>query len=574
MKLGKRTLKGRVNIVILLSIIMTVLLFGGAILYLAISFSKSEATLLTKYMGFNISQEMNSDCFLKNRVIKGLEEFDPQKPDCKDWIEHLKERQSFDLLCSESDEQTTEKEKEIKEGNISDTESKKDSDSKDEKSTEYKGMLFFDMAKMVSTNIVLNNKVIYKSENVEEGKSLDSHKKTYTGLKKFINSFYSESNSSYPLYGSSGKVVGSITTEVNIDYMASVIASLFFGILVIGLISLIIAGIVSRLLVTPLIKPLAVLNEKIRSLATEDKGGYVNKQIILNKPLEEIKELAESTNMVIQKIESYNELLKDQKEELEAQNLELLESRKQVEETQALLVQTEKMASVGQLTAAITHEINTPLGAINSNVQLSAMILDTVFEDSTVLINEELKELLSQVRDANNTSLLACNRVSEIVKCLKDFTKIDQAEYQEVNIIEGVKSALTLTSNLWIQRIKIHEKFEDIPKVKCFPGLLNQVFMNIIVNAIQSIENTGDIYIHTYIKDNAACISFKDTGSGIKEENISKIFETNFSTKKSNLGTGLGLSICNNIIKKHNGEIKVTSELGKGSEFIVCLPLD
>ena len=333
-------------------------------------------------------------------------------------------------------------------------------------------------------------------------------------------------------------------------------------------------------LIIPIINPLKQLETKFRAIAEGDQETAENTQIVLKKPLREIESLASSTNSIMTKLMGYNEMLENQKialenqnAELEVQNEELMESKQQIHKQQAQLVQSEKMASVGLLTAAITHEINTPIGAINSNAQLEEMVLGVLLNHPAVESDDELIIMFSQLKEANEVNLMACKRIIEIIKSLKSFSRLDQAEFQEADIKESIKSVLVLTNNLLKRRITVHEDYGDIPKVKCFPGQLNQVIMNIIVNATQAIEGEGEIYIKTYQLDSDLCISIRDTGIGIKEENISKIFDPGFTTKGVGVGLGLGLYISYNIIQNHNGQISVISEPGKGAEFTIKIPL-
>jgi signal transduction histidine kinase len=168
---------------------------------------------------------------------------------------------------------------------------------------------------------------------------------------------------------------------------------------------------------------------------------------------------------------------------------------------------------------------------------------------------------------------MACERVMQIIKSLKTFTKLDQAEFQEADINEGIRSVLVLTSNLWKRKITIHEDYGELPLVKCFPGMLNQVFMNIVVNAVQAIGENGDIFIKTWKDEKSVNISIRDTGCGIGEENLQRIFENGYTTKSGSLGMGLGLAISRSIINKHEGDIRVTSKVGEGTEFTVIIPL-
>jgi signal transduction histidine kinase len=201
------------------------------------------------------------------------------------------------------------------------------------------------------------------------------------------------------------------------------------------------------------------------------------------------------------------------------------------------------------------------------------MMISNIFDLESVKNDPELLGLLTQLKESNDISTMACSRVSQIIRSLKNFSKVDEAQFQVTDINEGLKSVLVLTSNLWKRKIEIHENYGDLPGIKCYPGMLNQVFMNLVVNAIQSIEDKGNIYIKTWYDEKYVYVSVKDDGCGIAEDNIEKIFNSGFTTKRNSNGMGLGLSISRSIMDKHQGQLTVTSEPGKGSEFIVTLPL-
>lgn len=607
---NKRTLKKRVRKVVFFCILITIILFSTIILSLSIEFSKEEASILSAYTSYSIAQEMNSMYFLKSMEIKGLEEFDPTTPKAIEWLHNLERRQIDEkMLQSDQGETGLGKPPEPPEKTTS-------SGNGPFPMPPRKGGLPFLSKPVVGVHIQLQNKTIFKTNRFDEYSEPASVTRnlgegTPREIEKLVGhlvEYYSNAKAEYPILDSGGKEIGTVTAVVDINFLILIILAIFAGIVIAGLLSMFGANFISKLLVLPILAPLCGLNDKIRAVAEEDYQG-IEKHIEIKKPLKEIEDLVESTNLIFKQMKKYSNLLEAQKEELqsqnaeleaqneeliasrkrieeqshilenqklelEAQNEELVESKRQIEEAQALLVQTENKASIGQLTAAITHEINTPLGAINSNVQICDMLLKTLSENSTITGDEELGGILEQLTEANGVNIMACNRVIEIIKSLKTFSRLDQAEFQEANIIEGMKSVLVLTSNLWKRRIVIHEEYEDIPRVRCFPGLLNQVFMNIIVNAIQAVENTGDIFIKTYSDEKDVCVSIRDNGSGIKKENLEKIFESGFSTKGNSLGMGLGLSICRNIIKKHNGEITVLSGEGKGTEFIIRIPVN
>ncbi|MDD3150397.1 MAG: ATP-binding protein [Candidatus Gastranaerophilales bacterium] len=249
--------------------------------------------------------------------------------------------------------------------------------------------------------------------------------------------------------------------------------------------------------------------------------------------------------------------------EIEQQRQELEKTLKQLQDTQTQLIQSEKMASIGQLIAGVAHEINTPIGAINSNNDTMAKYI----KKNNALPPLELFE------EINSINTEAISRINRIVKSLKTFSRLDEAKLQEIDIHDGIKSTLTLINYKLKDKITLIENYENISKIKCYPDLLNQVFMNLLVNATQSIEKKGTIEIHTKQCNNNIEIRIKDTGKGISTENLNKIFDPGFTTKGVGVGTGLGLAIVYQIIDKHNGKINVNSEINKGSEFIIKLPI-
>lgn len=240
---------------------------------------------------------------------------------------------------------------------------------------------------------------------------------------------------------------------------------------------------------------------------------------------------------------------------------ELKNTLKELKETQIQLINSEKMASLGQLVAGVAHEINTPVASIKSNNGIVAKLLGSI-EDY------ELKEMLT---DINEIDKEAVNRISSIVTSLKKFVRLDEAELQEADINKELDLTLELIRHETKNRIEVIKNYGEIPVIKCFPNMLNQVFTNILINACQAIEGSGKITITTEFKDKKLIVKIKDNGRGIPQNQLSKIFTAGFTTKGAGVGTGLGLAICSKIIEKHNGEIIVNSEEGKGSEFIITI---
>lgn len=248
--------------------------------------------------------------------------------------------------------------------------------------------------------------------------------------------------------------------------------------------------------------------------------------------------------------------------------------------TQGHLIQSEKMASLGMLVAGIAHEINTPIGAVSSmhNTLVRAMEkLAAMFDQTCEQGREEtrkIQETLKVIQEANRVIISGTERVVNIVRRLRSFARLDEAEVKTVNIHEGIEDTLTLIHHEIKHSITVKKNFGELPLCSCYPGRLNQVFLNLLINARQAIKDKGEITITTYLKNNRAHIEFTDTGAGIPPENLSRIFDPGFTTKGVGVGTGLGLAICYQIMQDHRGEIKVSSEVGVGTKFTVILPLD
>jgi len=259
---------------------------------------------------------------------------------------------------------------------------------------------------------------------------------------------------------------------------------------------------------------------------------------------------------------------------------DLEETNQNLKETQAQLVQSEKMASLGSLVAGIAHEINTPIGAVSSMYDTLSRTLsklkDIIKTKCSVEFEQspELKSVFKIINDSNQVIRSGTERVTTIVKRLKSFARLDEAELNTVDIHEGLEDTLTLIHHETKYNITITKNFGDIPHISCFPGQLNQVFLNLLINSKQSIKGKGTIDLTTYARDNKVHIVIKDSGVGIPKEKIARIFDPGFTTKGSGIGTGLGLSICYQIIQDHRGKIEVDSEVGKGSTFTIILPMN
>jgi PAS domain S-box-containing protein len=282
--------------------------------------------------------------------------------------------------------------------------------------------------------------------------------------------------------------------------------------------------------------------------------------------------------------------------ELEAEKKRLKEAYVKLNQMQSQLVQSEKLASLGELAAGVAHELNNPISFVNSNLGTLAEYVKEIkkllekYEKTGGIIqknkseeklSQEIDELKKQINldfvlgdfdKIISESQEGTQRVKSIVQNLRDFSHVDKGEFKFADINQGIESTLNIVWNELKYKAEVIKEYGDIPQIKCLSQQLNQVFMNLLVNAAQAITTHGQIKIKTYRKDEDIIIEISDTGEGIPKENISRIFEPFFTTKEVGKGTGLGLSVAYGIIQKHNGKIEVESEVNKGTTFRVILP--
>jgi two-component system NtrC family sensor kinase len=302
---------------------------------------------------------------------------------------------------------------------------------------------------------------------------------------------------------------------------------------------------------------------------------------------ETINELKEEIKKLREEVVCINETSENQKKELQLtlKNLKLAQSQ---------LIQSEKMASVGVMTAGIAHELNNPINFMSGNVYPLQKDLDEVFSlldkyEKTIQENG-LKEYFTEVNSFKKEmdfsyliqeiySLLkgieeGASRSSEIIKGLRSFSRLDDEACQIYNIHEGIDSSLVLLHNkIKDKNINVQKDYGDFEGLECFPSKFNQVIMNILTNSIQAMEESkGELVIQTVSSAIGVKIIIKDNGKGMTQEVKEHIFDPFFTTKEVGQGTGLGLSISYGIIERHNGNIDVISEPGKGTEFIISLP--
>ncbi len=239
---------------------------------------------------------------------------------------------------------------------------------------------------------------------------------------------------------------------------------------------------------------------------------------------------------------------------------DLTKTLKELKDTQLKLINSEKMASLGQLVAGVAHEINTPVASIKSNNEITKKLISKIKDD----------EILNLLKEINEIDGEAIGRINRLVVSLRKFVRLDEAELQEADINKEIDLTLDLIRHETKNRIEIVKNYSKLPPVKCYPNMLNQVFMNILVNAVHAIKDRGTITIDTNYKNDNLSVKIKDTGCGIKEPD--KIFFAGYTTKGVGVGTGLGLAISQKIIEKHKGKISVKTKINEGSEFTITIP--
>jgi two-component system NtrC family sensor kinase len=291
--------------------------------------------------------------------------------------------------------------------------------------------------------------------------------------------------------------------------------------------------------------------------------------------------------------------LKRARDRLANQNVyleaELARRLKETQQVQIQLLQSEKLAALGQLAAGMAHEINNPVGFVTSNLGSLDYYLRNIFElldayeafEKTCTANgaalSEIRELKQQKRigflRADIGRLISESqeglaRVARIVSDLTNFSRTESTDWQWADLHNGLESTLNIVWNEIKYHCTLNKDYGDIPEIYCIPSQINQVFLNLLVNAAQAISQKGEITVRTGLVGGEAFIAIADTGTGIPAENLPRLFEPFFTTKPVGKGTGLGLSIAYGIVQKHRGRIEVESTVGKGTTFTVWLPVN
>lgn len=367
-------------------------------------------------------------------------------------------------------------------------------------------------------------------------------------------------------------------TKIYLDMLRDNMLAMVFIFIFLGFfLSNLIAGI--------LIKPINIL---IKSLGDFAKGNFSHRleesnYLEINRLIRSYNEMAESLEKLYQSLEQQ---VKDRTKELEAAYSEL-------KSTQAMMVHSEKMKSLGELVAGITHEINNPVNFIYGNLihlrnyTADMMSVIDAYTECDTDLSEEHRQKIKELKEEIDLEFLkedlpelirSCQegteRTKNIVLDLKNFSRLEEAVINNVDLPREIDTTLNILHNKFKNKITVHKEYqEDMPHVEAYGGQLNQVFMNILDNAAFAIQEKGDVWIRLKSDGNNAIIEFEDNGCGMDENTRKKVFDPFFTTKEVGQGTGLGMAISYKVIKNHKGNIDLVTEPAKGAKFTITLPL-
>lgn len=414
---------------------------------------------------------------------------------------------------------------------------------------------------------------------------------------------------SFPLFHENYQKIGVLEITVDTYLMAGHFFERAWVILISGMVrNIALAIILTFSFYKNLTQPLLRIVNKLSKV-----GPGKNTEDILDPPpgheKDEMALMVNSINRLITGFKESESALRESEEKYRnlSENLELEVGRvtQEVKKTHSQLLHQEKLASIGHLAAGVAHEINNPMGFITSNLKMmidysndmtkAIRIYSDFLEDlkktepslmqsndSPVQLNHvqeqieklDLDYLLDDIPNLLNESLDGAERINKIVSDLKDFAHPGEEKPTQADLVQCIESTLNIVWNELKYKATMIKSYSKIPPIYCYPRQLNQVIMNLLVNSAQAIEKKGEIEITTRDCGDFVELSIRDTGSGIPEENISKLFDPFFTTKEVGKGTGLGLNLVYNIINKHHGTIDVKSQIGNGTTFTIKLPVN
>jgi signal transduction histidine kinase len=416
-----------------------------------------------------------------------------------------------------------------------------------------------------------------------------------------------EHNSAYDLKGS-GKIAGFapiddtsfgwiVGVEIDKADIFRPIKTMSYWLLGVAVLLAMLVVVFTYVIAEGITVPLKIL---IRSASTIAQGNF--KERVPIRSSDEVGILASTFNDMARALSAreiqlqelnrnLEDMVRDRTMELENSHEALKRAYVDLQSAQEQLVQTEKMASLGQLVAGIAHEIKNPLNFIYGNTGFLAdyvQKLQTLVETLEKLpsISEEDRSKMAAMKEGMHYSFIkddlkilidnfseGARRINTIVTDLRTFSRMDTDTVSEVDLHASLEMSLNLLRNAYKNRIEIHKEYGDIPKIHGYAGKLNQVFMNLLSNAFHAVQGNGDVWIRTRRIENDVEVEIEDNGVGVLKEHLNRIFEPFFTTKPVGQGTGLGLSISYGIIEQHRGRIRVSSVPQKGSSFVVSLPV-
>ena len=304
---------------------------------------------------------------------------------------------------------------------------------------------------------------------------------------------------------------------------------------------------------------------------------------------DEIGFVAQSFNNMVGSVRDADEKLKQYAQELEQRvdertqdlsekNASLERALSDLKDAQQRLILQEKMASLGELVAGVAHEINNPIGAVQSSADVSVRCVSKI--ENEVAQHRDLDALkesrvfgqaLDLLKDNAEVIMTASNRVATLVASLKNFSRVDEAEFQQVDLHEGLESSLTLVRVS--EHVTVMKAYDDLPQIYCAVGQINQVFYNVLKNAAQAVGDGGEIHIQTFVRDASVCVVVRDNGRGIPASVLAHIFDFRFTQAEDRVKMGSGLASAYDIVQKHGGDIFITSDEGVGTEVQISLPI-